>query len=547
MNKTININLGGLFFHIDEIAFQKLKRYLDTIRRSLSDDPKGRDEIIADIEFRISELLSEKIKDPRQVINESDIEEVIKIMGQPEDYVFEDDSYSYDSKTTGSYQSYNQKKLFRDGDDKFLGGVASGIGHYFGMEAIWVRLIWLVLAFGYGFGFLLYIILWILLPQAKTTAEKLQMEGEAVNINTIEKKIRDEFQDVSKRAKKGFDEASEMVKDGINDVKSKVKKNQIKSGFQEFVDVIGKIITAVFQVLGKFIGILLIFVAITTLISLIVGLFTAGTLDIFGFDWFIHDDSGFINATGLPIWAVSLLMLILTGIPFLMLFFLGMFILSSKSKVPGRATWYVLLGLWLIALIATIVFGIKQTADFAYDGNYIEKQYVNLNSIDTLRIKMVDNQDLSNYSYLHKRSSYQHVTTSDNEEKLYSNDIRLDIRVSDTDSTYVKVKKEAQGFDSDKARENAKKISYSYKINGNTLKFDGYFLTDRVMRLNNQVLDVVLYLPKGKIIYLDTSTQTFLRHVENTANTYDGDLPKHYYKMTLSGLACLDCNTNKLN
>ncbi len=545
MNKTININLGGLFFHIDEVAFQKLKRYLDTIRRSLSDDPKGRDEIIADIEFRISELLSEKIKDPRQVVNEGDIDEIIGIMGQPEDYVFEEDSYADYSKSTGSYQSYNQKKLFRDGDDKFLGGVASGIGHYFGIEAIWVRLIWLFLAFGAGFGFLLYIILWILLPEAHTTAEKLQMEGEAVNINTIEKKIREEVKEVSKRAKKGIDDMSGMVKEGVKGATSKMNQKNIKSGFQEFIDVIGKIITTFFLVIGKFIGILLIIVALSTLVSLVIGLFTAGTLDIFGFDWFINDDTSFLNATGLPIWAVSLGVLLLVGIPFLMLFFLGMFIVSSKAKTPGRVTWYVLLGLWLMTVIATIVFGIKQTADFAFDGNYIEQQYFNTSTIDTLRIKMIDNQDLSNYSYLRKRSGYQRVTTLDNETKLYSNDVRLDIRVSDTDSTYVKIKKEAQGINRSKAQENAKKISYSYKINGDVLKFDGYFLTDRGMRFNDQVLDVVLYVPKDKIIYLDNSTQTFLRHVENTDNTYDGDLPKHFYKMTLEGLDCLDCNTNE--
>ncbi len=545
MNKTININLGGLFFHIDEIAFQKLRRYLDTIRRSLSDDPKGRDEIIADIEFRISELLSEKIKDPRQVINESDIDEVIAIMGQPEDYVFEEDSYNENSKNTGSYQSYNSKKLFRDGDDKFLGGVASGIGHYFGIEAIWVRLIWLFLAFGAGFGFLLYIILWILLPEAQTTAEKLQMEGEAVNISTIEKKIRDEFQDISKNAKKGFDKASGKVKEGVKGATSKVNQDNLKSGFQQFIDVLGKIVTSFFLVIGKFIGILLIIVAISTLVSLVIGLFTAGTLDIFGFDWFIHDDSGFIDNAGLPIWAVSLGLLLLIGIPFLMLFFLGMFIVSSKSKTPGRVTWYVLLGLWLMTLIATIVFGVKQTADFAYDGNFTERQFVNTNSIDTLRIKMIDNQDISNYSHLRKRSGYRRVTTLNNEDKYYTNNVRLDIRISDTDSSYVKIKKEASGFNRQKAKENAKKIGYQFSLKGEALNFDGYFLTDRWIHFNDQVLDVVLYLPKDKIVYLDNSTQTFLRHVENTTNTYDGDLPKHYYKMTLEGLECLDCKINE--
>jgi len=544
MNKTININLGGLFFHIDEIAFQKLRRYLDTIRHSLSDDPKGRDEIIADIEFRISELLSEKIKDPRQVINEANIDEVINIMGQPEDYVFEEDSDTNYSKSSNTNHNYNSKKLFRDGDDKFLGGVASGLGHYFGVEAIWIRLIWLVLTFGMGIGFLLYIILWILLPEANTTAEKLQMEGEAVNISTIEKKIRDEVKEMSKRAKKGIDDMSGKVKEGVKDATSKVNQKNIKSGFQEVVDVIGKIISTFFVIIGKFIGIILIIVSLSTLIGLIIGLFTAGTLDIFGFDWFIHDDFGFANATGLPIWAVSLMALLLVGIPFLMLFFLGMFIVSSKTKTPGRITWYVLLGLWFMTVIASIVFGIKQTADYAFDGTYVEKQYISSNATDTLRVKMIDSQDLSNYSYLRKRNGYQRITTLDNKIKWYSNNIRLDIRLADEDSSYVKVKKEAEGINRQKAQENAKKITYNYKLNSNTLNFDGYFLTDRGMHFNDQVLDLVLYLPKNKVIYLDNSTQTFLRHIENTKNTYDGDLPKHLYKMTLEGLECLDCNTN---
>ena len=65
MNKTININLGGYFFHIDETAYQKLRKYLDSIAKSLSDDPEGKNEIIADIEARICELLSEKITETR--------------------------------------------------------------------------------------------------------------------------------------------------------------------------------------------------------------------------------------------------------------------------------------------------------------------------------------------------------------------------------------------------------------------------------------------------------------------------------------------------
>jgi phage shock protein PspC (stress-responsive transcriptional regulator) len=174
MNKTININLGGFFFHIDEVAYQKLQRYLESISKSLSDDPQGKNEIIADIEARISELLSEKITDARQVVNESDIDDIIVIMGQPEDYAEAEQEYN-DANYSYKRNSASGKKLFRDGDDKFLGGVASGIAHYLDLDTIWVRLALLALFIFGGFGILLYIILWILLPEAKTTAEKLQM------------------------------------------------------------------------------------------------------------------------------------------------------------------------------------------------------------------------------------------------------------------------------------------------------------------------------------------------------------------------------------
>ena len=227
MNKTININLGGFFFHIDEDAFQKLKRYLDAISKSLSDDPQGKNEIIADIEARISELLSERITDARQVVNEGDIEEIIKIMGQPEDYAEAEESF--DSAYIHQKKKGIAKKLFRDGDDKFLGGVCSGIGHYLNIEPIWIRLAFIILVFS-GFSvfnnvyffsitslyisrllFLTYFLLWFLLPEAKTTAEKLQMEGEAVNIDNIEKKIREEFMSFSEKLKDGANELGDKI------------------------------------------------------------------------------------------------------------------------------------------------------------------------------------------------------------------------------------------------------------------------------------------------------------------------------------------------
>lgn len=549
MNKTININLGGIFFHIDETAYQKMKRYLDAIRRSLSEDPQGRDEIIADIESRISELLSDRIKDARQVVSESDIDDIIAVMGQPEDYMVDEELFTDDSGKNYSRKS-SQKKLFRDGDDKFLGGVSSGMAHYFDVDVIWIRLAWLIAAFGFGFGFIVYPILWILLPEAKTTADKLQMEGEAVNITNIEKKIRAEFEDVSERVKGAANDVSDAVKEGYENVSNSLKKKDLKrhqskakSGLQDFIDVIGKIIVTFFMVLGKFIGAILIIVSIAALIGLIISLFTAGAVDFMGADYLFDGDFQIMNITGFPIWIISLLILILAGIPFLMLFFLGLFILSNKPKILSRTSKFVLLGIWIIALLGAIYIGLRQGAEFAQDGSSIERSEFPLISTDTLTIKMIDDEALSGYNHFRHHSNFRKVLDANDIAKYYSNDIRLNIEMSDSTEAYVKLKKQANGRTRLVARENAEKIEYDYAKLGNSLLLNGYFLIDAKTAFKNQDLQITLYIPKNQIVYFDESIRTFLDYrMRTTRDIYRNDMGNHYFRLIDSGLECLDCN-----
>ena len=174
MNKTVNINLGGFVFHIDEDAFQKLTNYFGAIKRSLS-NTSGQEEIIKDIEIRIGELISEKHTSDKQVISLREVEEIISIMGQPEDYRIEGE------ETIEAEPIYTNtkitKKLYRDEENAAIGGVLAGLGHYFGIDKAWLRVILLIMVFAWGTGFVAYIILWIAMPAAKTTSEKLEMRG----------------------------------------------------------------------------------------------------------------------------------------------------------------------------------------------------------------------------------------------------------------------------------------------------------------------------------------------------------------------------------
>ena len=530
MNKTININLGGFFFHIDEIAFQKLKRYLDSISRSLSDDPQGKNEIISDIEARISELLSEKITDPRQVVNEADIDEVIKIMGQPEDYADAEEGYTHERRSS-SYQrsSGSHKKLFRDGDDRFLGGVASGIAHYFNVDTVWIRLAFILLAFS-GFSIITYIILWIVIPQAETTAEKLQMEGEAVNIDNIEKKIREELSNVTETIKDGASEVTQKVNDGF---KKGTKK--AKSGFQDFLDTLGTIILTIFKIIGKFIGVILMFVAAVTIISLIIGAFSIGSLEIIGFDSEYITYPPFFYDSMLPSWLLTLCTFLLVGIPFAILFVLGLRILSSNVKQFSKATSLTLLGIWLAALLAMIFTGIEFGTTRASNGFKIENKDLNFVANDTITLKMVKND---NYYYQHnyRRSNDFEIIFDGDVKKIYSTDLYVDVERSETEKAYIKIRKESEGRNTLKANENAAAISYNVNIVDNEILLDGYFLSQYKNMFKDEEIFITVYVPNDVTVFFDKSTRSYLYRVENTTNTYDREMAKHYFTMTEEGL-----------
>ncbi|WP_242025131.1 PspC domain-containing protein [Tenacibaculum piscium] len=434
MNKTININLGGFFFHIDEVAYQKLKHYLEAIARSLSDDPQGKDEIISDIEARISELLSEKITDVRQVINENDIEEIITIMGQPEDYAETNESFEDDS----SYRENNRKssrKLFRDSDDKLLGGVCSGIAHYFNIDVIWIRIACIILVAS-GFSPLAYIILWVLLPEAKTTSEKLQMRGEAINIDTIEKKIRTEFENISTKLKDGASEIS----DKISSADYEKLRSQTSSGLQDFIATITQILRAVFKIFAKFIGILLIFIAGIVILSLLFGAFSIGSLEILNVDNdFVHYPPFFYEAI-LPKWLLAISLFILIGIPMMVLFILGLRILSPSVKKLNNTTTFSLLGVWLISLFAIGFSGIEYATTHAYNGANVSKHNIAYTKEQPLKISVINDDTIYYNHNLSNRNNAEGVVINDVKMK-YSNDINIDVRKSETGLTYIEIKK----------------------------------------------------------------------------------------------------------
>lgn len=531
MKKTININLAGTFFHIDEDAFGKLQRYLDAIKRSLT-EPQGSEEIIRDIEARIAELFSEKIETNSQVISLKELDEVIAVMGQPEDYAVDEELF--EDTVPPSYRksksNAGHKQLFRDIDTKFISGVSSGMAHYVGIDAIWIRLIWILLTIATsGFFILVYILFWILVPAAVTTSDKLKMTGQPINISNIEKK---------------FKEGYESVADNIKNADYDKYGQKVKSGASGFLETLGSILLTLLKIFVKFIGVILVITSLSTLIGLIIGLFTFGSIDLWG-SGDMMDYITLYDTTGMPVWLFSLLVLFAVGIPFFVLFILGMKLLVSNLKSIGRTAKIVLFVVWIFSLIGLGIWGVKQATSTAYNGDVISEALIPIKTGDTLKLAMrADTQ----YEYdVHRHGDFELKYNNADQRVLYSNDVRLIVRSTNDSTGKLIIRKSAEGISIKTARTRAEAIDYNYSLENNTLLLDGFLVTDPIHKYRDQEVEVILYLPIGTILQADENTYSFHRNDSRYNDILNNNDEGYYVRILKDKTECLDCPDSDFN
>ncbi len=527
MNKTVNINLANSLFHIDDTAYDKLRRYLESVKRSFA-GTAGSDEIIADIEARIAELFLEKMENERQVITQKEVDEVINIMGQPEDYMIDEDIFEDQPKsstsTTGS--TSRVKKLYRDIDQKYIGGVCSGLEHYLGFDALWIRLIFILLAVFTGFGLIAYILLWILVPEASTTSQKLDMTGKPINISNIERKV-----------KEGFDDVADKVKN----VDYEKVGNKVKSSSKTFFDTVGDIIMFLFKVFGKFIGILLIIIGAAALIGLFIALFTVGLLDAVHFPGV--DFYEIVNTSGAPVWLVSLLLFFAIGIPFFNVLYLGLKILVNNLKSIGNIAKFSLLGLWLISVGTLIALGVRQAAEFATVGSVnVKEELVMESTNDTIHFRM--NSGAYDYNMVNVHFGKMMLSYDENDKPiLVSNDVRFDVKKSEDSIVRINIRKDSHGRTFQKAREKAGKVDYDYQLSGNEIVLNDYLSTATENKARQQEVRSTVYVPTGTVITFDRSTRGHIgRSTKNDRNYYRSSIAEHVWVMGQDGeLKCQEC------
>jgi phage shock protein PspC (stress-responsive transcriptional regulator) len=195
MKITVSINLGGYSFNIDEDAYAELKMYLRSLELHFAGEESA-SEILSDIETRMAELFRTKITSYKQVINIEDVRQAISVLGTPEDI---SDSEGQTSREKFASPGYH--RMYRDPDNRVIGGVCSGMGAYWNIDPVIIRIIFIALALAGGIGVMVYLILYIVLPEARTTAQKIEMKGEPVNIHNIKEAVKKEFDSVRKNMK----------------------------------------------------------------------------------------------------------------------------------------------------------------------------------------------------------------------------------------------------------------------------------------------------------------------------------------------------------
>lgn len=311
MKKVTNISLAGSVFTIEDDAYEKLKQYLGAIEMHYATVPDGA-EVLADIEQGLAEKLRVRLG-KMSVVTLLVVDEVTKEMGQIEDIVGEEAEETVSSDKANQAESAEsdaastvRRRLFRDTDTAILGGVAGGIANYFSIDPVIVRLLFVASVLFNGFGILLYLVLWLIVPAAKTTSEKYQMRGEAVTIAKI----------------------AERTKEGIENVRSSITSDGVQTNWQrirgiliKLFDIFGLVFRFVFKVLRYVVGFGLVLIGALGIAGLVsvysVVLFSDSTLlpleANMALDIMLGSTSGIIAITSSFVATLIPLLLMITG------------------------------------------------------------------------------------------------------------------------------------------------------------------------------------------------------------------------------------------
>jgi phage shock protein PspC (stress-responsive transcriptional regulator) len=527
MKKTVIINISGIVFHVDEDAYDKLKKYLDSLNHYFGNSEESR-EIVSDIESRIAELLHPKISEIKQSVSIEDIDEILSVLGTPEDIAASDNA-AYE-QPSGPINNDNlrpsSRRLYRDIDNSYIGGICSGFGAYFKIDPIFFRILFIALIFAGGISIIIYPILWIVVPAARTSAQKLEMRGQDINLSNIEKTVREEFQHV----KKGMDKPDSLW-------------NRIGDFFREIFTALGSLIRAIFKLLSYAFGMFLILVAIFFAIALIGFLYFKNFSINGSFNEHFTSVQDFLYNIVSPISADTLLFLlfIILLLPIIGMIYAGLKILI-RFKAHDRWIILALSIFWILSLFSCAVLVFKEVDNFHSEDNIKEIVTLTTPSTETLYITAPGTTEKNDeFIRFFSNSRLFFPTKSNNLEEL-SGVVSIDIEETSSATPEIEIIKEARGEDHTEAQKSAKKIVTSFSQKDTLLTLDPFFHVFNDKRWKFYKARMIIRLPVGTKLFLNENIRYLLDNIKNDNDYWKEDMVNKTWIMTSNGLELMGSN-----
>ncbi len=521
MNKVLNINLGGLPFTIDDEAYRMLENYLQSLHNHFRAS-EGYEEIMNDIEARLAELIKEGMG-KRGIVTHQDVKNAVSVMGKPEDFGAESvdetqNASSQGSHTEGSKKSGSAtggapfqtgKRLFRDGERKMIGGVCAGLASYFGIEVVWLRIAWAVLFFFGGSGLILYVILWAVLPSAKTTADLLAMRGEPIDVNNIAKTVGTSFEKFSEK---------------VNEFGKPENQERFQQQVQNIITNVGNVLKAIFAGLGGVGRVVGIMIAIALIIFMLISWFGLTIAASFGSPLlgYITDEGWKVSWAGFNVFAI-------------MASISALLILAIRRLVYKREAGFGIVGgLWTFLAInffALISIGGSMAKNFS--NSFSNEQVMNIENIDTLDITIALNKANNNVHF-------GDLLVFD--DYLVSLNVDMNIERSENGKFELITNYKSQGHSQDEAQQLVKNIQYTPSVSGNVLTVPEFFRIPKGNKWRAQNIHLTLKVPDSKIIRYDRNATGVIHDIERDGDddndSYCFDSSTRSWKMTENGFVC---------
>ena len=506
MKKTVSVNIKGLNFLIEEDAYELLHQYMDRLNHALRND-KGKNEIIEDIELRVAELCSSKLNERKQVIELDDIRSILETLGDPSLYIDEEATENNSTKQSNipNDKTVSEKRLFRDTDNASIAGVCAGISNYFNIDVVIIRAIFLVIFLFGGFGFPLYVILWIVVPKANSTIDKLRMRGKPITVESVRVEV---------------ETAAERIK---NESKSFANRMRNDENVGRRFSVLGKFITGAMGIAFICLGLLLLVLFLVTGIGgiqFIPAQSETGFLSISQLSELVLRNSSDYR---LAWWGVIIAGT--SGILFVLL--LGAKLLFRIRNKWSRITLSLLFTAGFVGTFICIPVGLKTAREMAIEGE-IERE---VGSVNVAELEIVTNAATFQFSPEFKiKSEGKYGMIGLKENKIVQGGIHLTFKQSKDSVYHIYQNLSAHSFSHQNALIKAKHIEHSIYIAANKLHINSSYSYPKKDKLRDQEVCVIIEIPDGKFVKIGgTRVPSFENEkvADETKLYYDKD--KFYY------------------